>query len=159
MKGISVIFAMGLLTLKGLSGHAQQREPRDLELEGQTERHRAAREEAVELRLVGFTAKRSTGTIGLFQLHALCREEFGVKSRMCTLSEVQRTVSIPALPMDTAWVNTEKFAPADVVDRLSDCGGWSDAGGAGAVVDDLGRFMSVHSCSEAHAIACCAPGR
>jgi hypothetical protein len=61
--------------------------------------------------------------------------------------------------MDTAWVNTERFSPADVADRFSDCGGWSNPGGTGAVVDDLGRFYSVFSCSEAHAIACCAPGR
>jgi hypothetical protein len=159
MKRIHAIAAAGLIVLTGTAAPGQGGEARDPRLEGQTQRHRAAREQAVELRLVGFTAKRSPGTVGLFQLHALCNGEFGVKSRMCTLSEVQRTVSIPDLSMDTAWVNTESYAPADAAGRFSDCGGWSDSGGVGAVVDDLGRFYRTSSCSESHAVACCAPGR
>jgi hypothetical protein len=159
MKALYTVFAIGILAVGGLPASAQEHDRRDLELEGDPQRHRAAREAAVDLRLVGFTEARSPGAVGLFQLHRLCKEEFGVKSRMCTISEVQRTVTVPDLSMDTAWVNTEKYSPANVADRFSDCGGWSDPGGVAAVVDDLGRFESVFSCSEAHAVACCAPGR
>jgi hypothetical protein len=58
MRKILAIWAMGLLMLSGLPAHAERSEIRKLELEGQTQRHKAAHEQAVELRLVGFTAKR-----------------------------------------------------------------------------------------------------
>jgi len=143
----------------GITSYAQADGPREIDLEGQTERHKASQEAPIDLRLVGFTAKRSAGTVGLFQLHAICKEEFSLKSRMCTLAEVQRTVEIPDLSMDTAWVNTERYSPTDAADRFSDCGGWSNPGGVGVIVDDLGRFEAASSCSEAHAVACCAPSR
>ena len=72
---------------------------REIELEGDPQRHRSSREAPVEMRLVGFTEATTSGTAGLFEMHATFQDEFSIRARTCTLKEAQRTVDVPDLPM------------------------------------------------------------
>ena len=112
--------------------------------------------------LVGFSETATEGDGGLFTLHRMCKEDFGEGARACTMREVQRSVQIPMLPEELAWVNSESYESVGI-GEFADCAGWNGftwrgEEGIGTVVDSLGRFDR-SGCFEAHPVACCSSRR
>lgn len=110
------------------------------------------------LALVGFSGTTTQGDVGLFTLHRMCKKDFGEMARACTMKEVQRSIRIPVLPEELAWVNSETYESVGT-GEFSDCAGWNGStwrgdGGIGTVVDSQGRFDR-SSCFELHPVACC----
>ena len=119
--------------------------------------------------LVGFTQSTQTGDATVFGLTKSCQSEFP-GSRVCSSIEVLETTRVPGGLEGDAWVRPTFVASIDrsMVDAsglvllggpASNCDQWKGTASTGLVVDASGIFHSGSRarCSEAHAVACCAP--
>lgn len=133
--------------------------------------------ETSSFRLVGFTAVSLPANRGILNYTLACQREFS-GSRICTMSEVAGTLSVPAPPgYGHAWVRAATgrddvpawFGPEDSRPRElrvlpNDCNGWTtDSPLALGTAMDLGRSPECYggfhavSCDRSLAVACCAP--
>ncbi|MCP3978765.1 MAG: hypothetical protein GY716_05465 [bacterium] len=124
-----------------------------------------------EPQLVGFTHDRLAANRGVLSFTRACHQMWP-GSRMCTLSEINRTSLAPSPPTgeDRAWVNVEA-APDVLFDvgaagsagkahELSNCRGWNstsdrDFGLSIGLREDYGSCLASR-CEERLVVACCA---
>ncbi len=128
--------------------------------------------ETSNIQLVGFTTATATGDAGILTFHKLCFAEFP-GSRMCTSDEIVATIDPPLTAgTEYAWVHSVLVASlasrSSVFDSLGieyelgfnhrpNCAGWAYTGPFGPVIATDSGSATVHACTEANRIACCAP--
>jgi len=117
-----------------------------------------------EFRFVGFTDEVDNGlpdTIdggqGMLDMHALCQDDFGLDSKMCTSEEFWQSpnASAPA-PTAKAWLHDKPAIGFIGTSVGINCNGWTNTSGGGPVVTSDGKPEG-SNCSDLHPVTCCAP--
>ena len=106
------------------------------------------------------------GDQGMILMHALCQDDFGLDSRMCTSEEFWLSPNAEALTAD-AWLHPTlegggkiDFSGIDHPASLS-CNGWTsiEATNFGLVVTTAGKTRNALGCDNARSrpVTCCEP--
>jgi hypothetical protein len=115
------------------------------------------------MQLVGFTVQGFAGDRGILNLTLECQKLFA-SSRVCTASEVAKSVIVPAAGLcGHAWIQSEGITLLDPNASTVNCAGWTSASAAemgltvtmGVDTECYGGFVA-RSCQEQHPVACCA---
>jgi len=110
-------------------------------------------------KFVGFTTATVSGNAGVLEWTRACGAESS-GTRACKSDEIVFSAAPPQItnPDDQAWVIPVLIAPNTDVSGFQNSGVCAVLGGAaGLTVDGHGRYNNA-ACTEAHRVACCAPG-
>ncbi len=125
-----------------------------------------------EFRFTGFTDDAPVNTLpntidggqGMLDMHALCQDDFGPNSRMCTSEEFWQSPNAEA-PAADAWLHFtyvgsgSDFSGIEVSASTLSCNAWTimSAGNSGMVVTTAGKSATVLGCDTPRPVTCCEP--
>ncbi len=117
-----------------------------------------------EFRFTGFTDPGTIdGAQGMIDMHALCQDDFGLNSRMCTSEEFWLSPNAEE-PTADAWLHPTlvgggvEFSGIDAAASTLTCGSWkgATAGNRGLVVTTAGKPNAPLGCNTFRPVTCCA---
>ena len=126
-----------------------------------------------EFRFIGFTHTHDAfhtiaGDQGMILMHALCQDDFGLDSRMCTseefwLSPNAEAPAAPAAGAADAWLHIQSLtvdfaglAQNPPADGSINCRGWTNLDTVTVVVTTDGK-PNLATCNVTRPVTCCAP--